>query len=594
MEDVKLKCSFEMLWLADGSPFSDQVVWHRNGVPLTFTDRHSHKVHFREVPNGHSFNRSIFKQFGLSEYEINATLQISLLRDSEFGSYTCHIARFVKQTLLDFASNYERMKKFPGYKTKEKTQKEKENVKKPRSPCPCKCSHSLEPKYLFQDMFRWVGEFRLIKLTRRKEIIRAPPGSILSFTTSHYHFSRKDEVEIDYSVNSQPFTELCSDAFHGCSKLLMMYWLIGHDTGNRFGLPPLSLHTIWENPALFSERYRQVHCLCEHSYGHHAVKYLRRYYNRTSQQYELVEITHPHTLLVVPRRQNLLNLYVNRSVKDPLPHTHVPTSRSCDNKGSLQLDDLIMDLAFESVAYFYWTENAFIFVAALCCTYLAWKNLQYMRYLGTDIKYMVLNGAMGYLTSAAISTRKVKDDAITNDCESIPSFDIFLSYSDAKADIKLMSDGVVPFLEQQGYKVFSKDRDLPPNLQELPALSQAIESSKQFILFLTADYLEDKFRRDFEAAIIIESLCDRDTEAHQILVVRMGSCNVPLWLSHLQVHDWTTNLSFKEHSLRLLQWLVPRENGSKWLSKLDVFITFLPLQLILAVFVVFMSISFIF
>ncbi|KAK7479287.1 hypothetical protein BaRGS_00029457, partial [Batillaria attramentaria] len=76
-----------------GSLYHDQIIWHRNGVPVEFTDRHFQKVELREVPEDTSLLNKVLRENGISVYEINATLIIHLLKESEFGSYTCHVAR---------------------------------------------------------------------------------------------------------------------------------------------------------------------------------------------------------------------------------------------------------------------------------------------------------------------------------------------------------------------------------------------------------------------------------------------------------------------------------------------------------------------
>ena len=581
MEDVQMDCKFKVWWLSGASPAVDQVAWRRNGAPLTLTDRHRHQVAFREIQHNETLLHSLAKDYGLSEYEVTATLTIYLLRSTEFGSYTCHNAKHMNISVCDFITNAEKL----ANKTRSsEPRKKKEQKANNKSGPTCNRQTAVDEKRLFKDEFIQKGEFRLIRIPRRQEIIRAPASSILRFSTNYWHLSWKDDVEIDYSVNQQSYHELCPDTFfHGCSKVLLLYWLFGHQTGGRFGIPPLHLFTIWGIPDYPAERYSLVHCLCENAYGYHNVKYLRRYYNITTRQHELIEILHPHVLVVLPREQHMLNLFVNRSQCSPVierPVCETPPSL-CKATWDFQT---IQDLAEVTVKYFHWFEMAAIIVALFLVSFLFRKSNLFLGVLGRHIARLTLEGSMGFLSTAEIMgvhQQQQENDQTRNpgqQPESDVHYDIFLSYSESEADTKRVHEGVVPFLESHGLKVCARERDLSPNLPEIQSISRAIENSDRFIVFLSSAYFDDSFRKDFEAAMIIEALCSGSGGTAVVLLVRLDQCETPLWLSQFQVHDWTTAcFTPHDHLLRLLKWMEPPARRGTLRSKTDLFLTALPL-----------------
>ena len=123
-----------------------------------------------------------------------------------------------------------------------------------------------------------------------------------------------------------------------------------------------------------------------------------------------------------------------------------------------------------------------------------------------------------------------------------------------------------------------RERDLSPNLPEIQSLSKAIENSDRFIVFLSSAYFDDSFRKDFEAAMVIEALCSRSCGTAAVLLVKLEQCDIPLWLSQFKVHDWTTMcLTTHDHLFRLLKWLEPQARRGTLRSKTDVLLTALPL-----------------
>ena len=560
MEDVRMKCVHRMPWFSGGRPFKGQIYWRVNGVPLTFTARHYVQTAFREVPEDNSLLDSLMRQYGISMYEINSTLTIHMLRHSEFGSYTCHVAKAAKHSLNDYL---ELMKKLDQPERHTAPKKSKPKVK----PLP-QCKTALQTRPQLQDLYTWVTEYRLIRVERRKEPIRAAPGSILSFSTRYWHLSHKEDIEIDYSVNKQSFHKLCPWPLHGCSMLLLMYWVFGHDLGWRFGVPPLHLFSIWDMPA---EGYHLYHCLCENSYSYHSVKYLRKYFNRTVGRYEMIEITHPHVLMVVPKDQEMLNFFVNYSEVATGKTQSVCAEGWQSGCRSPCEDYYLNSFARSAMQLFQWKEIGLLALSAFFSVYLLCKLRSFFRFIGPVIRRCTLEGSMGFYRTAVTAFTDLRR------IDGNESYDVFPSYSEA--DTKTANEILITFLESRGLKVFARDRDSHPGVSELQSVSEALKRSKRFIILLTQAYFQDRFRNDFEAAMIFEVLCDRSPEPRELLLVRLEQCDIPLWLKKFPMHDWTSaNLSHEDHLHRLLKWLEPRERRGTIRSVTDCLLTFCPLM----------------
>ncbi|XP_076449303.1 uncharacterized protein LOC143285771 [Babylonia areolata] len=572
MEDVQMLCKFTLEAPYDFHPTDYDVVWRRNGVPFTMTDRHKHHLSFKEAKN-YTFSEWHRKQRGIFKYHLKAVLKIHLLRESDFGIYTCH-CRKQSSISYHFLANY--LDKYFFKDENETTQRKT----KPIHTLSSKRQRELE-ETVFEDEFYNICEFLIIKIQRRQEIIRAPATAILYFSTSYWHNSWSEDVELlDYYVNARSLEEMCKDSyFHGCSKFLLLYWNFWHMQGVLYGAPPTALMTIWNSGEDPVNCYSLVLCLCEKAYGYHTVKYLRRYYNTTTQQFDLIEVLHPHELMVVPREQNMLNLFRNRSECSPVierPVCEKPSS-VCKDKWNFRT---ILDFAEVAVTYFHWVEIVVMIVLFIVLVCSIRTTVLFLEFAGRHIRRLTLDGSMAYLTTAE---RTGLFSQSQNTVAKLPEleenhYDVFLSFSDTQADMERVQDKIASLLERCGINVCLQNRDLSPNLPEIQVLTQAIENSDRFLIFLSSAYLEDHFRKDFEAAMIMETLSSRSEGTSSVLLIKLDQCQVPPWLSHLELHDWTTfSLTHEDHCLRLLKWLERPERKSTFRSILDVCLTILPI-----------------
>jgi hypothetical protein len=275
--------------------------------------------------------------------------------------------------------------------------------------------------------------------------------------------------------------------------------------------------------------------LCEHAYGYYELRYVRRYYNRTSGREEIVEITHPHTLLVVLRNNSMLDIFANQSecipIREPpsaptCPFEEVPTV--CLSGWDIRF---IKEFASMAVSYFGWIELGYLTVLFVLSVLLIRNASWILGGTGNHIEHLTLQGAMGFFSTAVeaasqnlpLPARKRHND-------------LYLSYSEAEDDQRKVHDEVLPFLRDRlGLKVCVRNhgKDVPAGQPEIRGVGRAIDKSKKAIVFLSASYLQDYFLSGMEAPMVVESFCSRAAGdggpgSQDVLVVKLAPCEMPL------------------------------------------------------------------
>ena len=584
MEDVEMKCAAVIFGYPGGKPFINQVEWRRNGVPLSaMTDRHSHTTTFTEMNGSSVLNSKTGEAIGLSAYELKSTLSIYLLDDKDFGSYTCHVVDKVSISQEEWTretgqtcSNTKR--------TQEKSAKGREKRKSAFSDQQCTCQP--ERKYFFQDIHTQIDEFRLIKMEPKTDQIEAPAGSVLFFTGAYLHLSREDEILSDYAVNGVSFRDLCDGRdypSYGCSVLQRFLTNFIYDQKQSWWFLrflPLLVGTKLDK---VGSNFTTGLCLCENSFGRHNLNILRKYYNRTRERYELLEITHPYTLLVRPPKQRSTNFF--SSFWEYGPMQLLPLA---DHLPEYVYDlTLLKDLAVVSMMLLNVTDAVIIGMGLGTLVCISFLILYSLRVVGIVSKKLCLHGSMGYLNTAGICSGNSKENDQTHEILGEEKFDMYLSHSDSTADQTFIIAEVLPLLEAKlGLKTCLRDRDIPPNELELAGLSRTIQNSKRFLIFLTKDFLEDACR-EMETAVILETLFDRPCRLDDALVIKLEDCQTPAHYLGITAHNWTSsNLTIDDQKLRLVNWIADRtERKTSIKSLLDAFMTTSPLLLTICVFV---------
>lgn len=593
MEDVQMTCSsFNVLWFSGKPLKQDHVTWRLNGVPLQFTDRHTLDIESSEFSFITWPYRENIKEYGASVYEVRATLTIHLLSESDFGSYTCHIknTRFPILQYINYMDHLNRTKfEASGQDAKGDTEEKRRNAErmppsqgksKHKRPI-CQCEQVPIIRYVPQDTVTWTEEYRVIPLERTQQKLILPPATILSFTSNYVMSKKKDDTEVEYLVNDNDFFELCPGQHHGCSLILLYYWQYGSELN-----PPFRRWQLLEDFQAWKEESEHVHCLCENSYGIHSVRYLRRYFNRTKGQFELIEITHPNTLAIIPREQTMLaQNFVPRCKYDAELASKQSAEETMSYFESVIANMKIRtELAIAMVKLFHWNELFFLFAVSVLCAVSLLLIKSFLGRLCNFIRQCTLHGFLAYFITAVFSKHEVLENNI--------KYDVFMSSSDEKRDVNIVREILTPRLEGFGYRVCVPDRDLLAGEQELSALDTAIENSKRFIIFLSHDYAQDRFLPDFVNNMILGVAVAKPAESRQILIVRLDTCEVPLNFRHFPVHDWSGNVTDEDHVLWIRRWLESAKQAALLRGPIDAFVTLLPLGLSFSFFTAYKIYSF--
>lgn len=538
-EDAEFTCQREIIWLSGGRPYVQQVVWRKNGKPLPRSLRFRQELTFTELTEDQNPLTKIAKEYDLSVYKITATLKIYLIKSYDFGNYTCHVAEMVQHSIQEWIA----------YLNKQ--------IKKSKVPCntPGSLKHQgesksteenkneLSVKTSVEDMYTPSHEFRLIEVHPSQMTRQAPPGAILVFKTSYWHLSESyDDVSEEYFINEES-TQMrtCNRRFNGCSMFLLLYWLY---SSNYAIFPPfVQNYQLQAFPDRAKIPYYH-HCLCEKTYGHHYVYYLRRFYNSRKNKYELLEVYHPDDLVVLPREQDMLYLFQNR------------TPNENDEQCPVTSDMHFVNMAANAFTSLYESNENYVAGLGMFVSFIILGiSLGVIRVIGNFGGRMILDQTVAFLPR--LEHRQTENQQGIEDAKtkfSKKHFDFLLSVTDS--DAELVTGQILPILEARGHKVCLPDRDIPPNLQVISALSTAVDNSDRYIVILSSEYLKDRFKRNLELDMIgNKASCSDISPQSSLLFIKLDDCELLPWMKSFQVHDWTTFLSRENQLNRLSRWV---------------------------------------
>ncbi|XP_025108682.1 uncharacterized protein LOC112572906 [Pomacea canaliculata] len=538
-EDAEFTCERQILWLSGGRPYVQQVVWRKNGKPLPRSLRFRQELTFTELTEDQNLLTKIAKEHHLSVYKITATLTIYLIKSYDFGNYTCHVAEMVQNSIQEwmvFLNERIQASKahsdFPGSFQHQGESKSTEENK-----------NELSVKTSVEDMYTPSHEFRLIEVHPSQMTRQAPPGAILVFKTSYWHLSESnDDVSEEYFINEQS-TQMgtCNRRLNGCSVFLLLYWFYSYEYTI---FPPFVQNYQLKAFPDRAKIHHHHHCLCEKTYGHHSIYYLRRFYNSRKKKYELLEVYHPDDLVVLPREQDMLYLFQNR--------TSNVNNEQCPTTSDMHF----VNMAANAFTSLYESNEKYVAGLGMFVSFIIlWLSRRLIRVIGNFGGRMILDQTVAFLPR--LEHRQTENQQGMEDAKtkfSKKHFDFFLSVTDS--DAELVTGQILPILEARGHKVCLPDRDIPPNLQVISALSTAVDNSDRYIVILSSEYLKDRFKRNLELDMIgNKASCSDISPQSSLLCIKLDDCELLPWMKSFQVHDWTTFLSRENQLNRLSRWV---------------------------------------
>ena len=190
-------------------------------------------------------------------------------------------------------------------------------------------------------------------------------------------------------------------------------------------------------------------------------------------------------------------------------------------------------------------ENVFIISLAALVLLILFGLLYVVDKTGTFSKKLIMK-----MPVSSNHTRESNNTEVENPYREVSkqNYDIFLSV--CETDEGRISKDIANITKALKKRVFFPARDVPPNAPELSFTDAALENSKRFIIFFSENRL-------FEAETIVNCVRLRGQNFPKtVLVVKLDYRELPGWLTHGTVVDWTffgpTNLN----ALNLTSWII--------------------------------------
>lgn len=291
--------------------FKVKAFWMKKGKPLPSSKRFS--VFVNVTDETEHFSKIIPEGYGFRIFRIILTLTIYSVEADDFGSYTGHVQHTMRLSFRDENTKEEKLEEVDVSIVKS-SNRFKRSLEEEMKRHAAEKTTVKEKMFMLKDIYGMTPftEFTLVEIRRSQIIVHAPPGAILTFTTTFKHLNETSkDIVTDYFINGEPAaTGMCGGLFKGCSKFLMLYLFF---SSNYSSVPPFfeTVDTVQNfDLSLEGEKItKYYHCVCHNTYGVHTVYYRRRVYNSSTGKHELLETRHPDELLVLPREQDMLNFF---------------------------------------------------------------------------------------------------------------------------------------------------------------------------------------------------------------------------------------------------------------------------------------------
>jgi UDP-glucose 6-dehydrogenase len=105
----------------------------------------------------------------------------------------------------------------------------------------------------------------------------------------------------------------------------------------------------------------------------------------------------------------------------------------------------------------------------------------------------------------------------------------------------LVQNVFVPFFENRGLSVFMEDRDMTPGRSRTSAISEAVQSSRTFVIVGTESFLRDQWNTEFVLRDLILQII-HEHQGHHVIVIKWNNVAVPpplSWDQKVTIVDWS-------------------------------------------------------
>ncbi|XP_046348079.2 uncharacterized protein LOC124128684 [Haliotis rufescens] len=529
-EEVVFECYRHQRYSAEVLPWPDQVVWEKDGKPLHTSDHINITWTFENVTAGEDGEQH-------TDYLISSKLTIIFIDQTDFGNYSCKVkdnAIVIHITLP----------------------KPKPPMCPLEPPPPCMCFCLCEPppppkpilrltgkKQQQNNEFQKVKVFSLVQMKELTRVVHAPPGGLVSFTATFDHLGEIDDVSFNYTIGGDPFDTVCGGLYTGCSKIVLFYWMFWHNGGHN------DLFT-WRAGSV---RMRNSvtgtgwQCVCKKTYNYHEFAFFRTVYNASLGREEIREVKYPHRILLSPRTPDLF--FVNfTNTPDPI------AKEPCWIRPKKQLLHNYCENDEAGLDWIMWILIEFEFPFMLSTFLIMFISVMFVAKLTSTrfvipVRNRILEGSF-YPCRRCVKTAETLG-CFQGEGGEAPKYDVFVSHP---RHGEVAGQQLTTVLESAGNQVFLPCRDILIGQPIIPAMVNAINTSRLFLVMVTQEYIQNGFNHRFELQHILLTGSRRERLSKRLLLILCDDCFVPEPFEGCPMIEWKTNDRLDENKQQLRNW----------------------------------------
>lgn len=345
-------------------------------------------------------------------------------------------------------------------------------------------------------------------------------GYIMCVKNLHFYtMSTSDDVLVSQNISSMfenihgDTTNICTNKFNGCSPFVHYLY------NKTFHSDTTGLNYVHISPLKNEFIGTSLSCICETAYGKHTFVVQRNRFIENTTTYLLEDIKLPYLFVVLP----IGITSFSRSKYDKL-REDVLNSLSTRKGNWRYAFRFFVDDEQNFYYYMHILENfvIFLFACDMCMAFVIMIKLYNLLFVRQIAKFILV---------------PVHRIVIPENCQynfgnlspfNAILYDIMIVYNCEENE--LVQNVFAPFFENRGLSVFMEDRDMTPGRSRISAISEAVQSSRTFVIVGTESFLRDQWNTEFVVGdLILQILHER--QEHHVIVIKWNNVAVPAPLS---------------------------------------------------------------
>lgn len=364
-------------------------------------------------------------------------------------------------------------------------------------------------------------------------------GYIMFIGNLHFYtMSTSDDVLVSQNISSifenihGDTTNICTNEFNGCSPFVHFLYngtLHSRTTG---------LNYVQISPFKNGFIGTSISCICETAYGKHSFFVQRNRFIENTTTYLLEDIKLPYLFVVLPTGITSFS----RSKYDKL-REDVFNSVST-RKGNWRYSfRFFVDDEQKFYYYMHILEILVIslFICEMCMSVVVMIKLYNRIFVRQSAKFILV---------------PVHRIAKPENCQyafgnlspfNAVRYDIMIVYNCEEYD--LVQNVFVPFFENRGLSVYIEDRDMTLGRSRTSAISEAVQSSRTFVIVGTESFLRDQWNNEFVVGDLILQII-HEHQGHHVIVIKWNNVVVPRplsWDQKVTIVDWSDRRSLRDN-----------------------------------------------